>query len=159
MSRMDISEKINAVETIISYRFSNKSLLSDALYAAGVPHISSDGNWHPEGNKRPAIIGDTVLKLALMEAWYRTTSLTGLVGPFQAIMEIATNENLDSVGKRLGLDKHVILAPGVDPTQVPWRTMAATVEAILGAVYFDGGMVAVRQVMGKMGLVPALLTL
>ena len=33
--------------------------------------------------------------------------------------------------------------------------MTATVEAIIGAVYLDSNMTAVKQVMGTLGLVPA----
>lgn len=71
------------------------------------------------------------------------------------IQQVAANANLDRVGRLLGLDGHVnrrgIGAWGV----VAPRTMCDTVEAILGAVYVDGGVGAVRLVMGRLGLVPS----
>ena len=72
----------------------------------------------------------------------------------QIVKEVASNGNLDVIGKRLGLDKYVNVPDSMLGFGVPWRTMAATMEAILGAVYFDGGMVWVKRVMRCIGLVP-----
>lgn len=54
---------VKAAETVIDYIFNDKELLWEALQAAG----SNMANLYPEGNKRLAMIGDTVLRLVLLE--------------------------------------------------------------------------------------------
>jgi ribonuclease III len=65
------------------------------------------------------------------------------------------NANLAAVGFRHNLDRCVLLNPGT--TAVSDKTMATTVEAILGAVHVDGGDAALGLVMAKLGLTHALL--
>lgn len=60
---------IQGVENIIGYKFTNLSMIWEALQAAGslVPVV---GNRRlVDGNKRLAVLGDTVLQLALAETW------------------------------------------------------------------------------------------
>jgi len=57
------SERVHAVETTINYEFCDKSLLVQALEAAGATMAS-------EGNKRLALIGDAALRLVLYELGY-----------------------------------------------------------------------------------------
>lgn len=68
------------------------------------------------------------------------------------MQQVGSNVNLDRAGRRHGLDVFVCRNPsqraGVSPA-----TMATTVEAILGAVYLDGGIDNVSQVMQTLGLV------
>ena len=68
--------------------------------------------------------------------------------------EVATNVRLDQTGKLFGLDKFVNIM-GTGQTTVNWRAMAATVEGILGAVFLDGGLAAIKRVMRALNLVPA----
>lgn len=65
---MDYS--IAPVETIIGYQFTDPSKLWEALQAPGSPVSSINGRRITEGNKRLAMIGDSVLKLALVSKWY-----------------------------------------------------------------------------------------
>ena len=67
--------------------------------------------------------------------------------------ETATNTRLNLTGKEVGLDQYVNIKNTGQET-VSKKTMADTMEAILGAVYFDGGIAAVKTVMRKLGLVP-----
>lgn len=60
------------------------------------------------------------------------------------------NLNLSAVGFAHGLDSCVILNPGTQ--SVSDKTMATTVEAILGAVYMDGGDGALNAVLVNLGL-------
>ena len=69
------------------------------------------------------------------------------------IQEVANNQNLARVGRLANLNAFVLLAHGVGEPSA--RTMATTVEAILGAVYLDSSLADVRHVMVTLGLVSA----
>lgn len=66
------------------------------------------------------------------------------------------NENLNRVGKTVGLDRHINRWGTGASGEVPWKTMCDTMEAVLGAVWLDGGMEAVKGVMATLGLIPSL---
>lgn len=71
----------------------------------------------------------------------------------QTLSQVASNTSLDRVGRQHELHKCVNTNPSqrqfVSPT-----TMAATIEAILGAVYLDSNLEKVGEVMQTLGLVP-----
>lgn len=159
---------VAGVEAIIGYHFTSPNQLWEALQAAGSPVRSIGARQIPDGNKRQAIIGDSVLKLALISRWYNGTDPRGKdlhlprVGQStyalpEAIQDIVSfvgaNANLDTVGRTHGLDRFVVTNPA-SRGAVSHGTMATTVEAILGAAYLDGGMVAVIQTMRTLGLGP-----
>lgn len=58
------------VETILHYQFSNRDLLSEALLAAGASVSNKDVQGDAKGNKRLALLGDSVLQEAVLEPWY-----------------------------------------------------------------------------------------
>ena len=65
---MTLSEdevRIEAVESLIQYKFQETALLQEAL------HTDADRN------KRLAIVGDSVLSLALAEDWYKGNTARG----------------------------------------------------------------------------------
>jgi ribonuclease III len=69
--------------------------------------------------------------------------------------QLLSNDNLTSIGRKLGIEKLLVLSPGAR-----WASdymVATTMEAIIGAVYLDGGMKAVGQLMANLGLEAALL--
>ena len=62
------------VEAIIGYRFKDRSLLIEALHVTGRRSRNSY-----VGSKRLALLGDAVLKLALVEPWYQEGTTTGIL--------------------------------------------------------------------------------
>ncbi|KAM0794753.1 ribonuclease III domain-containing protein [Usnea florida] len=136
---------IEAVESIIQYKFNHSALLWEALQCPGSPDAK-----HPNGNKRLAIIGDTVLLLGLAEDWFKGNET---IGDFNTIRQsISTNANLQRIGLELGLERFIGTHPSSLPTTM--RAMSDSVEAILGAIYLDSGMEQVKDVMDALGLVP-----
>ena len=70
--------------------------------------------------------------------------------------DVGSNANLHMVGRTHGLDALINRNPADIDAPVGTITMAATVEAIFGAVYLDSGMKSVTQVMRNLGLMPRL---
>lgn len=60
--------RIEAVEGIICYLFTNKALLREALQAAGC--YSAAAPYRIDGNKDLALVGDAALRLALVSDGY-----------------------------------------------------------------------------------------
>ena len=62
---------IQAVETLIQYKFGNTELLWEALQSSKVLVDSTGAKVPPDGNKRLAIVGDAAMQLTLAEGWYK----------------------------------------------------------------------------------------
>ena len=65
------------VESIIGYCFTDPLILWEALQATGSGISVAGTRRFPEGNKRLAVLGDTILKLVLVEQWYHSTDVRG----------------------------------------------------------------------------------
>lgn len=69
------------------------------------------------------------------------------------LKRVIANANLGRVGRDAGLQQHIIVNPG-HVGDITERTMATTVEAILGAIYLDSkhDLEAVETAMVAFGL-------
>ncbi|KAI9739551.1 MAG: hypothetical protein M1834_006267 [Cirrosporium novae-zelandiae] len=147
---MDQNSIISSVEVIIGYRFMDRSILWEALHAPGSLFPVIGNHCLAEGNKRLAIVGDAILRSALIETWYINGGAK--VEADRKLQQIASNINLNLVGRNKGLDSFVQGNPSQGRVVAP-RTMADTIEAVLGAVYLDGGMIHAKEAMTVLGLI------
>ena len=162
---MATQEEIATIELIIGYEFNDKTLLQQAFTAPRTHTNPSDGN------RRLALLGDAVLRIALMKYWYLTPGATrgnarsrkkfaradaNVADGNHVLQSVATNDNLNNIGRNANLASFVICNPSQAPGVISRRTMADTVEAILGAVYHDANIniVSVTPVMRNLGLGP-----
>lgn len=170
MDASQIATKVREVQNIIGYTFEDHFILWEALQAPGsITRLFGRRNM-PDGNKRLAILGDTIMKLVLIEEWYEGAEDRGknqipIHRPYsvlteragrasQIVSDVGSNVNLDRVGRLHRLDQHINRNAAQGQLISP-VTMTATVEAILAAVYIDGGLSAVKQVMQTLGLGPS----
>lgn len=63
-------DRVQRLQDIIGYSFEDPSIAFEAVSAAGAAITSVGYRSFPNGNKRLAVLGDTVLQLALAEGWY-----------------------------------------------------------------------------------------
>ncbi|KAK5169068.1 uncharacterized protein LTR77_006377 [Saxophila tyrrhenica] len=141
-----------AVEQIIDYPFRNPLLLQEALYAGGPIPLGHGPFTKPitEANKRLALMGDSFFKAILNDRCDEMGMSRALTNA--ELQRAASNKHLDVVGRKLGLDKYLVLqngCPGVSKD-----LMATGVQAILGAVWRDSGkdLKAVEGVAERIGL-------
>lgn len=80
MATTQILNITGAVENIIGYNFNDPLILWEALQAAGSMVRSAGSRRFPDGNKRLAVLGDTILKLVLVQEWYDSAHVRGIVG-------------------------------------------------------------------------------
>jgi len=165
---MDKKAKIEGVEGRIKYQFQNQLLIWEALQAPGSSVQLIGDRRIVDGNKRLAVFGNIALLMALGVDWIGGGEPKGIarlltlmeilaqknVGRFDQIrQEVASNANLNRVGRLHGIDQYI----NKNPSQrgaVPPGLMADTVEAILGAVWLDSDLKSVKRVMTTLGLVP-----
>lgn len=77
MANPGMTGKVQGAEAIIGRTFNNRLLLWEALQAAGSPVLLIGNRRLENGNKRLAVLGDTVLQLALVEGWYESNAARG----------------------------------------------------------------------------------
>ena len=126
----------------LGYQFRNPSLLQQALTH---PSYSSDDN------QRLEFLGDAVLQYLMSDILYAShprdregqlTHLRALLVCEAALAQVATGLH---VGEALRMDKGEALTGGREKASV----LADAMEAILAAVYLDGGLNAARQIIQR----------
>jgi ribonuclease III len=130
-----------AVERILGYRFANPRLLQEAL-----THRSAAGAGQGS-NERLEFLGDRVLGLTisvwLTEQYPREQE--GALG--RRLAHLVSQPVLVEVAETLGLSALLSVAPGEARAGVRHRAsvLADAVEALLGAVFLDGGLDPVQH--------------
>ena len=79
MAANNMDTILQAVQNIIEYRFKEQLILWEAMQAAGSNVRSAGDRKFLDGNKRLAVIGDTVLQLVLAEKWYSGGTVRGIL--------------------------------------------------------------------------------
>ena len=139
-----------ALEAALDHRFVDLGLLTRALTHASYvnehpPQVSQDGL---------AFVGDAALGLVVAERLLarEPAAAVGLLTPARAAL--VSGANLARWAAALGLGALVRLGRGEDQTGGRAREsiLATTLEAVLGVIYLEGGLDAVRRAID--GLVP-----
>jgi len=140
---------IKDLELAIGYRFSNITLLQNAL-----THSSyANERWHDSlmSNERLEFLGDSILGMVVAEHLYKNfpNRPEGELTRMRADMVCETS--LAAVAAQLDLGKHLLLGHGEE--QGGGRTRASTladaVESVIAASFLDGGMEAAEQFIRK----------
>lgn len=133
-----------SLEDRLGHVFADPSLLRLALTHRSV---SSDDPSRDD-NERLEFLGDAVLQLAITEYLYASypTLPEGQLAKVRAA--VVSRPTLAQVARSLGIGEFVELAPGEERTggREKDSILADAMEAILGAVYLDAGLVAARKV-------------
>ncbi|KAJ4318683.1 hypothetical protein N0V94_004300 [Neodidymelliopsis sp. IMI 364377] len=155
MTLLYVDTKAAQVEKLTDYIFKNKLLAAEAVQMAApkIAAISKNSFIGLVNNKRLAVLGDVVLAKVLCSLWYdrhdsRGSELT-LADWTTLRNDMVSNENLARVGYALGIDTCVFCNEG---TVVSAKMVTNTVEAIVGAIYQDGGDDAATRVIIHLGL-------
>lgn len=133
------------LEEKLGYRFKNRSLLTTAL-----THSSYANENRAKGvvcNERLEFLGDSVLGLVVADYLYQTRSdwPEGELTRFRA--SLVCEENLDNVAHELNLGSYLLLGKGEEAGGGRTRNsiIADAVEAVLAAIYLDGGIDEARK--------------
>jgi ribonuclease-3 len=133
-----------ALESRLGYAFQDQGLLRLALTHPSVAHEQGAPVQH---NQRLEFLGDAVLQLVLTRELYEKFPNFN-EGPLtKARAKLVNRRTLAVHGRALGLGEHLILSRGEELHGGRERpsALADTFEAVVGAVFLDGGFEAARD--------------
>ncbi len=154
-SAEDVSRQeknLTLLENKLGYRFHDRSLLTNALLHRS--HIHVTGQEREQSNERLEFLGDAVLGLVANEFLFARfpernegdlTKMKSLLVCGARLSEVATNFDL---GIHIRMSRSEAATGGRHRSSI----LADTTEAIIGAVYLDGGLESARGVIKRLVL-------
>ena len=141
---------IKDLEAAIGYRFSNITLLQNAL-----THSSyANERWHDglRSNERLEFLGDSILGMVVADHLYRNfpDRPEGELTRMRA--DMVCEQSLAAVANQLGLGEHMLLGHGEERFGGKTRPsiLADAVESIIAASYLDGGFEAAKGIIHRL---------
>ncbi len=140
---MIIMDNIAKFEEIIGYTFKNKQLIHQAL-----SHSSySNERKKPNGsNERLEFLGDSVLSIVVSDFLYKNLNVAeGQLTKIRA--SLVCEKSLHVFAKKISLGNFLLLGKGEENTGGRQRPsiLADAFEAVIAAIYLDGGMEAAAK--------------
>jgi ribonuclease-3 len=130
------------VQRKIGYTFKNLNLLETAL-----THSSYANECKKESNERLEFLGDSVLSIIISDYIFRRLQNTdeGHLSKYRATL--VCEHSLNEIAKKISLNKFIKLGKGEEMTGGRERPsiISDAFEAVLGAIYLDGGMEKARE--------------
>ncbi len=142
------------LEQKLGIKFRNKNLFKEALTHRS--YLNENPSWGMPHNERLEFLGDAVLELASTENLFnlfpqysegQLTSLRAALVNYQIIAKIARD---------LDLDNFILLSRGEtkDTGRAREVILANAMEALIGAIYLDGGYDEAKKIIGQFVISP-----
>jgi len=133
-------ERLDTCQKNLGYRFKNLELLQAAL-----TH-SSSADVRKNSNERLEFFGDSVLGLVVCEELYERLP-DAQEGELTKIKSAVVSRRICAeVAEELRLPDALALGQGLEPgEQLPKSLAAGVLEAVIGAIYLDGGLEAASK--------------
>lgn len=135
-----VSTVLDECQALVGYRFQQIDLLVGALTHA------SGADSRVVSNERLEFLGDAVLGLVVCEYLYRLFPqlLEGELTKIKSI--VVSRRSCSRISRALGLDRFLILGKGMaSQSAIPMSVMADVFEAMVGAIFLDGGLEPARR--------------
>jgi ribonuclease-3 len=134
------AELAGQLEQKLQYHFSDSAILDKAL-----THSSSTAR-KLDSNERLEFLGDSILGLVICQALYERFP-DYLEGDLTKIKsKLVSRKTCSLVAGLLELDSVLSIGPGMQKSRaLKGSVAAATLEAIIAAIYFDGGFEAAKE--------------
>jgi len=136
---------LQRLQKTIGYEFKDSDLLVEAITHPSIAHErGSESNHH---NQRLEFLGDAVLQLILTDRIYKLYPDLPEGKLTQIRAHLANRHTLFQRALAIELGKHLMLGKGEEASGGRDRlsNLADAYEALLGAVYLDGGVRAARK--------------
>jgi ribonuclease-3 len=139
------------IEEALGYTFSNKSLLERALTRKAYALEQKQQNIECEDQEIYRTLGDAVLKTVLIDILIKSgVNSRGEITSRKKSLE--REEGLAEVSKLIGIGPVLKLGKGEEKQKADEEpyVLAETFEAVIGAIYLDGGFEACRETIKKL---------
>jgi ribonuclease-3 len=147
--------KPDRIEKTTEYAFRDPGLLRKALTHSS--HAYETRPDAPEDNELLEFLGDSVIGLATADFYYRAFPDRS-EGELSKLRALATStQALSRLARKVKLDKAIFLGRGEEKSggRAKSSILAGAFEALVGAIYLDGGFVAARDLVHRL-LAPTL---
>lgn len=146
---MSEAPSIKELMKILGYEFKDESLLQTALIHRS--YLNESNKNEVKHNERLEFLGDAVLELIVTEALYShyPDRPEGELTSFRAA--VVRTESLADSALKLGYGEYIRMSRGEEATGGRTRPyiLANTFEAVLGAIYLDGGFTACKALVER----------
>ena len=145
---------MKGLEEKLEYEFKDKSLIMTALTHSSYANENRKKNL--KNNERLEFIGDSVLGMIVANHLYRTRQNMPEGKMTRLRAELVCEQNLAKVAEKLQLGKYLLLGKGEElgGGRTRHSIIADAVEAVIAAVYLDGGYECASKVIHKFILDP-----
>lgn len=142
-------EHLAELETALGYRFRDRQLLHRALVHRSFFHEAGD---EPASNEPLEFLGDAVLGFLVAERILRRRPDLDEGGMTRLRASLVNTRSLAREAKALGLGEYLLLGKGEDRSggRKKPTILADTFEAVVGAIYLDGGIRPVRSLVRRL---------
>jgi ribonuclease-3 len=136
----DRVKKLSTFEKSIGYRFRDKLLLDQALTHKSYANEKNPEN--PGDNERLEFLGDSVLGVVMSHALYNEYpgEDEGVLTKYKS--QVVSGETLGKVARELNIGEYLLLGKGEEASggRRHISNLMCAMEAIIGAVFLDGGL-------------------
>jgi ribonuclease-3 len=140
-----LRERLHALEQTLGYRFRSRDLLERALTHRS--HANEEGAGQGADNESLEFLGDAVLGFVVADTLFRDFPDHDEGQKSKTKSLLVSTSTLAGLASGLGLGEHLMLGRGEEKTGGRYKQalLADAFEAVLGAVYLDGGIDAARR--------------
>jgi ribonuclease-3 len=145
---------LEKLQESIEYNFNDLKLLKQALVHRSYLNERNKVEEINEHNERLEFLGDAVLELVVTDFLYKNIDKNeGLLTSLRA--SLVNYKTMSSIGNDIGLNEQVLVSKGEkDETGSARVTIVADcIEAVIGAMYLDGGYDSAAEFIEKFVLV------
>ncbi len=140
----DRSRELALFQRRLGYRFRHILLLQEAL--THTSHVTQQRENHPPDNERLEFLGDAVLGLAIAEYLYQRYPTLQEGDLTKLRSRLVSRTALAEYARAVELDQLILRHEGSRRSnEPPLSTIAGATEALIGAIYLDGGLRAVQK--------------
>jgi ribonuclease-3 len=137
--------RLEAFQELTGYRFTNANLLLEALIHSS--HVNEAPGEELPDNERLEFLGDAVLEFIVTEYLY--AKYPGEKEGRLTVMRsaIVDRRRCAQLAQAIGMDRYILLGRGEQLDKQPMRKsiLANAYEALIGAIYLDGGVEAAHD--------------
>jgi len=142
------SDNWDSLSCRIDYHFTNKDLLKEAVTHRSVCQDKNQKNF---SNERLEFLGDAVLGLVITDELFRRFPDHDEGQLTKAKSHLVSREVLSKQAGKMNLGQYLVVSNGEEKSGGRSRQsiLADAFEAVIGAIFIDGGLEAVRRFIGR----------